>query len=293
MKQCLLCLIVVASLSCGAQPYVSLLGNLTEWRTVTCNNGCSTDDYRATGDTLVDGQQYQILDGFHYIQRNFLIREDVLERKVYLKTLVSHTLLDEYPLYDFGLSIGDTTDVYNPISPMPEDGGKFVLDSIVSRALEDGDHRFFYLHAVNPTLSQSSNTIWVEGVGSLTLINSPGAGPTAAGHLGCAFKDGVLRYAKLDSISGCSPSGVESISADPIFSLNPNPFNQHFRLQGAVRTRKVVLKVFSSDGKLVFSDPNFDSDSWTIDSTHFPKGVLLIIGQTDTGIPYQLRGVKL
>jgi hypothetical protein len=76
-------LIVVASLSCGAQPYVSLLGNLTEWRTVTCNNGCSTDDYRATGDTLVDGQQYQILDGFHYIQRNFLIREDVLERKVY------------------------------------------------------------------------------------------------------------------------------------------------------------------------------------------------------------------
>lgn len=292
MKRLLFLLLLVGHSALG-QSYIPMLGNLSQWRAVTCNNGCGTDDYHASGDTLVDGLHYQILDGFHYIQRNFLIREDVLERKVYLKTLVAHTLLDEYPLYDFSLEDGDTTDVYNPISPLPEDGGKFVLDSIVSRALEDGDHRFFYLHAVNPILSQSSNTVWVEGVGSLTLINSPGAEPTPSGHLGCAFHDGVLRYAKLDSISGCSTASIESETLIPVFRLNPNAFQDAFRLQCPALTGTIDLKIFSIDGRLIFSDSSFDSESTTIVSQDFPKGLLIINGETNNGSSFQLRGVKL
>ena len=165
------------SLVGNAQPYIPLLGDITEWHVVTCFNGCGVDRYNASGDILVDGQHYQVLDGYHYIQGNFLLREDVNERIVYLKLLGGHSLLDEYPLYDFSLGVGDTTHVYNPISPMPEDGGLFVVDSIVPRPLVHDDHRFFYLHAVDPIASQSESTIWVEGIGALSLINSPGAGP--------------------------------------------------------------------------------------------------------------------
>ena len=206
-----------------AQSYIPMLGQTNEWRIVSCNNGCSTDAYFALGDTLVDGNNYKVLDGFHYIEGNFLIREDIQQEKVFMKVLDDHSLLDEFPLYDFSIDDGDTVDVYNPISPLPENGGKFVLDSIISRPLENGNHRFFYLHAANPSASLSENTVWVEGVGSLTLINSPGAYPTGDNHMGCAFKDDQLVYSNTDSIFSCGALGVTEINKIGNLKVFPNP----------------------------------------------------------------------
>ena len=235
------------------QAYIPLLGETNEWRVVSCDGGCLTDAYYTNADTTILGTVYKVLDGFHYIQGNFLIREDVQARKVYMKILATHTLLDEFPLYDFSLELGDTVDVYNPISPLPENGGQFVLDSIVARPLENGDHRFFYLHAVDPSASLSERTVWVEGVGSLRFINSPGALSTESNHLGCAFKDGQLQYADTDSIWSCGALSSNEREMDETVQLFPNPTHDHVQLQYNGRYTPTEVSIISMDGKVLAS----------------------------------------
>ena len=244
MKNILILLFSVGACSLQAQPYIPMLGQTNEWRVVSCDFGCITDAYYTSGDTVVNGIEYLVLDGYHYIQGNFLIREDVQERKVYLKLLGGHALLDEFPLYDFSIEDGDTVNVYNPISPLPENGGKFVLDSVVVRTLETQDHRFFYLHAVNPVAYLSQNTVWVEGVGSRRLINTPGAAATEANHLACAFKDGVLQYSDTDSVFSCGPLHVSDVRGASAMLIYPNPTNGNVYLQlkgGSTQAQKVEV----------------------------------------------------
>ena len=56
------------------QDYKPLLDNTNEWHVTNCYFGCLTDVYFTDGDTLVEGNNYKVLDGFHYISRSFLLR---------------------------------------------------------------------------------------------------------------------------------------------------------------------------------------------------------------------------
>src|SRR5690606_33024812 len=145
MKQTLfIAIFLFTGISVFSQGYKPLLDNLNEWHFTTCNFGCLTDMYFTDGDTIVDGTSYKILDGYHYISRSFLIREDIASKKVYLK-IVSSGFGEEFLLYDFSLSEGSTHFMKNPITPFPQDGGPFILDSIVERPLVDGaQYKHFY-----------------------------------------------------------------------------------------------------------------------------------------------------
>lgn len=188
-------LILIASLfffsiSAFSQSYKPLLDNINEWHVTTCYFGCLTDKYYTTGDTIVDGKSYKILDGYHFISRTFLIREDVPNKKVYLN-IVGQGFPDEFLLYDFSLNVGDTFNMQNPISPFPQDGGPFVLDSIIKRPLVDGnEYDHFYFSPTPDNTTSTENAVWVEGVGSQSLINAPGGHPNinAAGALSCFLK---------------------------------------------------------------------------------------------------------
>lgn len=255
-----------------AQPYLPVLGQTNEWRVTSCFGGCITDAYYTAADTVVDGLTYFILGGFHFLEGNFLVREDIQERKVFLKLLGGHHLLDEFPLYDFSLNIGDSVHVYNPLSPMPVDGGKYVLDSIVSNLLELQEHRFFYLHAVDPIQSAAESTVWVEGVGSLSLINTPGKGPNPDDHLSCAFKDGTLQYASSDTVNACSVLGVPQsvLVKGPL--VYPNPSNGLVQLNYNGNLSPISTQLTSVDGKAVAEFP------WqsTLELTHLQPGFYLL-----------------
>ena len=241
--------------SCFAQPYIPMLAESNEWRVVSCFDGCITDAYFTLGDTLLDGKVYRVLDGYHYINGNMLIREDVEERKVYLKQTFGHSILPEFTLYDFSINVGDTIDVYNPLSPLPEFGGKFVLDSVREKTLETTDHRHFYLHAVEPSVSNSTNTVWVEGIGALSLINSPGAMPTEAEHMVCAFQNGELLYSDLDSVFSCGPltseNVVNQLSSELVIYPNPTSEKLHLTVSGQIVP--VYLELFDAKGQKVLS----------------------------------------
>lgn len=279
------CLLIILSSgvwnTSNGQPYIPMLGQTNEWRVVSCFSGCVTSAYYTSDDTLVDGNLYQVLDGYHYINGNMLIREDVQERKVYLKQTYGHSLLPEFTLYDFSLELGDTVNVYNPISPLPEDGGKFVLDSVVEKTLETTDHRHFYLHAVNSLVSNSTNTVWVEGVGALSLINSPGAMPTEAEHMVCAIQNGELVYSDLDSVFSCGPlSTDEALSTNKIdLVVYPNPADETLKVVVEGQQKPISLEVFDTKGQKV------TSKGWTegITVQHLDNGLYLLIAGFDNG----------
>ncbi len=208
MRKIILILCLSFSVPCLAQEYKPLLDNYNEWQLTSCYFGCITDVYYTDGDTIVDGNSYKILDGFHYISRTFLLREDIAQRKVYLN-LVQSGSSDEYLLYDFSLNVGDSIDIKNPISPFPWDGGFYKIDSIINRPLVDGnDYRHFYLSPTPSNTISTTPAVWVEGAGSLSLINAPGGYPdiNAAGHLSCFFKNGELFYSNLEAIDSCEPT---------------------------------------------------------------------------------------
>ncbi|WP_338409537.1 T9SS type A sorting domain-containing protein [uncultured Flavobacterium sp.] len=196
----------------NAQAYLPLLDQTNQWHFTSCNFGCLTDVYYTDGDTIVNGLNHKILDGYHYISRSFLLRENTSAKKVYL-TKVNANSNPEYLLYDFSLNEGDTFNIINPLSPFPQNGGPFILDSIRMKPLLNNiDFKHFYFSPTSTNTISTTNVVWIEGVGGKSLINAPGgnAAINEAGHLSCFFKNSVLVYSQLDSISECSYQTLEN-----------------------------------------------------------------------------------
>lgn len=85
----------------------------------------------------------------------------------------------------------------NPISPFPAEGGLFVLDSIRNRPFQETETRKYFYFSPHPENTVSSqNAIWVEGVGSLSIINTPSGYPelNSVGSLTYFYKNYTLFY---------------------------------------------------------------------------------------------------
>jgi len=192
----------------GAQEYTPMLNNYNEWNVRFCYQSlCDTDLYYTNGDTIVDGMNYKILDGYHYISRGFLLREDIEAKKVYLKAILPNGTFD-YLLYDFSMEVGDSIDMKNPITPFPENAGYYKVDSIIPRPLVDGnDYNHFYLSPTPSNTVGKNNAEWIEGAGSLSIVTAPGGDPDidGVGRLACVFKNGESFYSDLTIIEECVP----------------------------------------------------------------------------------------
>ena len=187
---------------CG-QSYKEMLNHDIEWQLTSCNNGCLTDVYFTDGDTLHNGFNYKILNGYHYISKTFWLRENTNDQKVFL-SFSQNNIRKEVLLYDFNLSKGDSININNPISPFPSYPGIYIVDSTSTIQLNDGlYYEHFYLSSLDSSINE--NPIWIEGIGSLSLINSPGGTPNVngAGKLSCYFNNGNSVYSQLDSINSC------------------------------------------------------------------------------------------
>jgi hypothetical protein len=246
-----------------AQGYEPMLGDLNEWQVTACFGGCNTSTYYTDGDTVVGGLDYKILDGYHYSSRTFLLREDVQERQVFLMK-INPTKEDEWLMYDFSMQVGDSIELFNPISPYPFIAGFYELDSIVSRPLEDLQmYRHFYLSPTNSNTQSDEYPIWVESVGSLSLINGPASTPdfNGGGQLSCYFKDGESRYFNSDSIQSCDQEhflSLTELSKETQFNFYPNPSKNSFTISSNLNefNRGEIIDI---NGNLVFKF-NFTQD---------------------------------
>lgn len=277
-------LLLVSSLAI-AQDYRPLLDDYNEWKLTTCYFGCITDPYWTDGDTLVDGQVHKILDGYHYIERKYLLREE--GQKVYFTRVIDEVTTEQFLLYDFGLQVGDVFEMKNPLSPFPTNGGPFVLDSIVERTLVDGqgyDHYYFTPHPSN--IFSNNPAVWVEGVGSLSMVNAPGGDPdiNGVGALSCFFKEGQLFYQNLDSIQACEPvlglaDRIRTQSIDWKLSQGSLSF---MRL-----TKDSQVAIYTLNGQAIASDLVLQDGQLYFNTTSWADGVYLVLltdpaGQTSS-----------
>lgn len=56
---------VLGSFSAWCQPYIPVLGQTNTWHAVSCLGACGINTYGTSGDTIVDGYTYRVLDGYH------------------------------------------------------------------------------------------------------------------------------------------------------------------------------------------------------------------------------------
>lgn len=285
MKKLLfLVLLSSSSFLVKAQEYTPLLDNLNEWHFTSCFSGCLTDVYYTNGDTVVAGENYKVLDGYHYISRTFLLREDIAQKKVYLKLLLSSGERN-YLLYDFSLNVGDTIAMKNPITPFPENAGYYLLDSIVNRPLADGNlYKHFYFSPTPSNTLSTNNAIWIEGVGSLSLINAPSGKPDIndAGHLSCFFKNGELFYSNLESISGCEPlilsNNLEQNTLETLKVLKMSEYGQYqMILTESVR----YVDIFDLTGKKITSIQNDAKPQINFNLSTFKSGLYIMVAYSE------------
>jgi hypothetical protein len=267
------------------QSYTPLLDQINEWQFTTCYFGCLTDIYYTDGDTVVNGKNYKILDGYHFISRSFLIREDVNSRRVFM-TITQPQFYEDILLYDFSISEGDSIVMLNPISPFPPDGGYFYLDSIRLLPLTDGNlYRHFYFSPTPSNISSSQNATWVEGVGSLSVINAPGGHPdiNGAGHLSCSFKNMELRYSNLDSISVCEPVHLnmyDFIIENREVELFAQSEKNRFILTPAEKIKEVT--VFDLSGKQIKIFAGNGQERLYLNLTEFKTGIYILKVELNT-----------
>lgn len=294
MKKLLLLYLFSCCLPIFAQDYTPLLDEYNEWHSTNCYFGCITDKYFTDGDTIVDGLDYKILDGFHFISRTFLLREEVAEKKIYLN-FIQQSGNSEYLLYDFSMAVGDSIDMKNPISPFPENAGYYRLDSIIPRPLVDGnDYRHFYLSPTPTNTISNTPATWIEGAGSLSLINAPSGYPDIndVGHLSCAFKNSVPFYVNLDSIDSCDPLIVlglnefsNQLSEVRISSLINNQYCHMTNIENAR-----FIDVYDLNGRRLIDYTNNGKREAKIDFSSFKSGVYIVVMNTNQ---FQKRTFKV
>ena len=204
MKKEILFFFIFISLNSISQIYQPMLEDKSEWHITSCSNGCITDVYYTDGDTLYNNISYKILNGYHYVSKTFWIREDTNQRKIYM-SFINNFQRKEVLLYDFSLEENDTIEVFNPISPFDPSPGLFIVDSIKYETSVSNDIlKKLYLSSMSNTVVESP--VWIEGIGSLSIINAPGGTPdvNGVGKLSCFFRKNQLSYFQSDSISSCS-----------------------------------------------------------------------------------------
>ena len=236
---------------------------------------------------------FKVLDGYHYISRGFLLREDINSKKVYLKAILPNGIYD-YLLYDFSLEVGDSIDMKNPITPFPEDAGYFKVDSIIPRPLVDGNNydHFYFSPAASNNVS-TNNAIWVEGVGELSIITAPSGDPDidGVGRVACVFKNGESYYSDLDIIDEC----------EPFFILDsPNYITQKNSIKAIKSSEKNIIQIINIErfstielydlkGVHLNTFENNNQHSIQLNVSNYPSGIYLLILNSSTNRKQTLK----
>ena len=197
-----------------------------------------------------------------------------------MRLLAEPPTAKEYLLYNFSLQVNDTMFISNPGSPFPQYAGDFIVDSIIVKPILNSNRKFFYLHAVDTTVSNSKNTIWVEGIGSLCLINTPGAAPkiNGAGQLSCYFHNDVQEYENLDSIASCSPIrpvGIRENNLENDLQITQTSDGSSVIVNQRSGIEKLSLSLLSIEGKSLLNIKT-SKNSIEIPLDQFKPGMYLL-----------------
>jgi hypothetical protein len=204
----------------------------------SCGGYCYTYDLKMLGDTIIGSLSYKKILGY-----NRALRDDPIQKKVYI---YSYPYNQEYLLYDFSLSVGDT--VSNWWSEMSGPFGETFVISSVDSVLINSQYR------KRLTIQQSGGWFSVqimEGIGSgqgLFMVLMPFEHYEL---LTCFQGDGALIYS-----NGSHTSCGDLLSSKEINYLQtnvavfPNPSNGKFQIKTEVGFNQ--LEITDVLGKTIY-----------------------------------------
>ena len=283
MRNLLITITILISNFSNAQNYIPMLGDFTEWYVGITFEGVSRYDfYTAEGDTTIDNHSYKFLNYYHF-NKNFVIREDTDSGKVYIRIPAETNLNYDYLVYDFSLEVGDSIEVINPIAPAPFYPGIYYVDSIKEMEFYQDIRKVLFLSQRNERGEHYNFTYWIEGIGSASLVNSPGEGPdlSGIGVLKCYYKDSQPYYID-NSDTNFSPctsnfNGLSNFGWHPSLSIYPNPAKEYI-IVGITGNEITPTEINIVDllGRTYYSKVEQREDTLVISISHLPSGIYLL-----------------
>jgi hypothetical protein len=244
MKKALIYLFLSVSLNLHSQTYMPLLDTTTIW-TVEYNDYVSLPpeswqvQYNFEKDTLID------LINYKYFGNNAILREDTINRKVYLR---ENSLNHECLLYDFNAKKGDTIEVCN---------FQILIDSVSTVKICNGHERKIFYY---------QGKYYIEGIGSnlgfLETIELIGPPITS---LNCVKKGDIVLY-------GCNEVSYR-INLQNYIQINifPNPTNSILKFDSDLVIKS--FRIIDITGNCVLQDIIQESK---IDLGNFKSGFYII-----------------
>jgi len=205
----------------------------------------------------IDGQEYMHLGQDVWYQDVYLF-EDTVTQKVY-----RHIYGESRLLYDFNISVGDTTEVHDPFY----DDYSYVVTEIDTLTTADGiQRRRWFLSG------DFWEATWVEGIGNIQrslLFHSEGNGLWT--RLLCFSQDGL----ELEGYD-CGAVGLTELDNSHI-TLSPNPMTTSGVLDVGELKGSATLEIFDISGKLRSSGAvNLDSGILNIQRGELASGSYLL-----------------
>lgn len=254
------------------QDYVPMLGNSNQWYVLNTFEGAWTENYTTKSDTLINNKLYKILGHQFFSSVYGYLREDTVERKVYM---IPNSIKDTFEIvyFDFSLMADDSIFLYN----IDYDSlGYFKVDSVREINTLAGSRKAIYL--TDPrAINYEPAPVWVEGIGTLGSIRDREAPPESynAGELSCYFKDGQKLYQSDFSkeLDTCviKWSGIDDHEFKSDVTIYPNPAASETNIK-VKNAYSFSICIFDLNGRLLREIVN----QTKIDLRNFNDGTYLI-----------------
>jgi hypothetical protein len=257
-----------------------MLGTTNEWYILEAPESGFTFQIITFGDTILRNKVYKTLGIRGYSNTIGFIREDTIEKKIYL---IPYNSIDtmEIVYYDFSLNENDSIMLYDLNY---ESFGYYKVDSVRNISTLAGNRRALYLS--NDDWRHDGKPVWVEEIGSLRGINrrestpyyifEPYAFPFwGEGFLTCSFKNGIkifqADYYELFDTCAIFWYDVENIYLRDEVKIYPNPAISKLNIE-LNHDLPFEVFIYHPFGSLIYQGIN----QKTIDLDLFSSGIYIV-----------------
>ena len=268
--------------------YTPMLKTVSEWYVYEYFETRFHFQYKITGESIINNISYKILSIGTSEDPNYLLREDTVLKKVFIRYGEK-----DFVLYDFSLLPGDTFDV-------AIGNYSIKLDSVSNQLnythIYDMDTLYLKIKNVK-VLYFSDNNVWVEGIGSLCgILRNYGAwnrGPIG-NYLICHY-DGLgirdYQYLFKDNGGECfGPTYSPELREYESYKIYPNPNIDGYFSCNLNNIQQI--QVYNLYGKLLKVMP-VSTDTRKFSISELPNGIYVLRIHVGKNVMVTKRIIKM